>query len=758
MEKIIIQLAAEDIEQTVDLALDSFYDDSYFVDLFPKEKQRKKHLRKIFLDSISFCVQENLAFGIKDEDSLIAFILCLDYDKLRKTDVKHLSSIFGFELNRVVNLGLDRGKAGSSQDEIFLAALECGAYLMYLLSIAVKTEYRKQGIASQLVDFVIQKFPNYCLMGDVSNTHSLSIYEKRNFQINKLADNYFLIQKEPEIKLFEKEIKQSVFLAFPSESLYRRLFPNSKNNGFFDKIEGYTTIKSPHSVDDFMVSFTSECEAFVVEVSYNELLTYQRFVNLSITKEVILKTKNTQTECFLYCLLQERKTPPLYNSVLNNMLEIRQQEWDIIPDGIISFPIEYIDLEQITQKSVKSYDKTIAHLLDVLDFRTHYESGVPKRWQSNGGKNSNSFKDRIKRYYLGKIEISIFEESNVETYIKGGDQIGQPALVDVILSIDTYSNCGVVSIISLSLPFLLSHFLDNVIRNQLMVRKNDNWVNFYEMINIDFGLIKRGSPKAFVNIHKDRSELSDNILSSLLFLETIYAEDEGMGCIVDKDILQLLGDKNGLGQYKYASVYAYSNIVLQISSKFSSTVYDRIASESITLFYIELVLFEESAICITNEQITDFFSQKQNRLPNNALRTINRIFKDYSKTIEFWDIQVNYPSSKKSLKMIRDAFGIEGLLKRLERNQNQLQQLFETQRDILDRIEASMLNYIVLTLTLLQLVTILLPFVFTTPELITSPKAFVFSGMAVVLIVFSLAKRLFARNNYNSGKNKNRRR
>ena len=73
---------------------------------------------------------------------------------------------------------------------------------------------------------------------------------------------------------------------------------------------------------------------------------------------------------------------------------------------------------------------------------------------------------------------------------------------------------------------------------------------------------------------------------------------------------------------------------------------------------------------------------------------------------------MNYPSSKKSMTMLRTAFEIEENIKNFEKNQKELRNLFETKRDIIDRMESTMLNYIILFLTLIQGISIILPMIF----------------------------------------------
>jgi GNAT superfamily N-acetyltransferase len=677
------------------------------------------------------------AYGIKDGTSFISYILFFDYDNIYKTNPDDLKRLFIPEKDISLGFSLfsNTQQTNNLWDKIHRTAMLYGSYLLYLLSIGVKKEYRNRGFASQLIRFATDRHPNYYIMTDVSNPILLSLLEKERekcFLLQELEEHYSLAILHPPIKLSKNPPANNISLVIPTLDVLRKVFPDCNKSYISTVVQGYSTVTS-HGFDDFIFEPESKTEALIIQVTYQDLLTYQRYINLSICKESILENK-----VVIYHRTEERKDSPVYNDTLKKMLVTRQEEWNIIPDIYISFPVEYSDITILEKKSKENYDKTISHLLESLNYRTYYESGVPKKEDLKiKNASSNSFKDRICRYYLGKISVHVLEETTYETYIDGGDKIGQPASIDLIISVDTMSKIGVISLVSLSAPFLLSHFLDNIIRNQLTVAHDNKDLNLYEYMELEFSLIRRGSPKAFINIPADRHWLDDKILSSLLFLETIYDPEEGMGCVVDKDITSILGNKNGIAQYQYASVYTYSNSVIQISRLFEGTVFNRILTEVITFFYIELLLFEEAAICSTNEKIVGFLSSKQAKSPIKTLKQIQRIHNEYSKTIEFWDIEVNYPSSKKSLQEIRNAFQLENKIERLNRNQEQLQLVFKTERDILDRVEASILNYMVLTLTLFQLVNFIFPSILAGDVGENSKKSFLIFIVIVLIALYA---------------------
>ncbi|MBW7571398.1 GNAT family N-acetyltransferase [Caproiciproducens faecalis] len=738
----ITEISESDWEQAADLAVSCFINDLYFQKMIPEEQERKSELKKNFLDAVTYCGAENGAFGIKENGRLIAFILFFDYDRLNKSNPQQMSRFFGYDASGGSRFQLTHPTTVSDQRFIQLKAEECGVRTTYLLSLGVDEPYRRAGLATRLVRFVRESYPNHSLLSDISNPESIGLYKKQGFQIREMSENYYWVKGDPLLDSAGAENAEQIYLALPNEETLSAVFGNEQIAFETAEIFGYRVEKNSAGYS-FLKEPSACCRAVIAPVSREQLFLYQKTICLANNTEEY--RSGGGKNYFIYYRTYPYDNPVLYNGLLNEMLRTRQSEWSIIPDVYVSFPIEYSSISALQNAGQGKYDKTIAQLLDLLDFRTHFESGVPK--QNSLPKNGSSFKERIRRYYLGKIKIVVAGETTPETYLTGGEEIGRPAFVDLILSVDRQSSCGVVSVASLSCPFLLSHFLDSIVRNQFTVKKdNGDTENFYEYLEREFQVLKRGTPKAFVTIPNKRGQIQNNELASLLFTETIYQQGENMGRVIDRDVVQIVENEHGMAQYEYAHGYAYSNIFVQISDTFPFEITNRIEFESITLFYIELLMFEESAIVTTSEKIVDFLSPDGGHTPNEVLSKTHQIFDEYSRTIEFWDIQVNYPSSKKSLAMLRNAFRIDEQLQRLERNQNQLQRVFDTQRDLLDRLDSSNLNYILLFFTLLQVLALLVPGIFTTGGIFTEQKILAYLFLAAGLFVYvKLKNRILAR-------------
>ncbi len=724
----VVRLKKDDEDKLLELFLDCFCEDPYYKKLFPDKNTIRNDMKVSFQEVIAFCLDNNNVFGVfENENNLIGFLIYFDYLEVKSKDSKMFNKIFG--TNKIEKIPYF--------NEIHKKLLDSYENIIYLLSLGVKEEYRKKGIASTLIDFLIKNYEGYSIASDVSNEVSLEIYRKRNFMIEKISDNYYYVKTKTAIKNnlyidFDKEL----YIAMPEETLIEKILNYNKKLEKEIQIEGYTTV-----FDGYLYSFkkliSSNVSAYIYKINYEELLEIQRYINMTLYIENKLSDDEGGT-FLLYSIIDYHKNNILYNEELELLIKKHSNEWDTISDVQIFFPIEYKDQKKILSKEQVG-DININLFLKSLDFRTYYESGIPKWTESNKG--VLDYRRRLHRIFLGKYRIKITKETSLMTYEFNFDDIGQPAFVYLIATIDLESNTGVITLISLSTPFLLSHLLDNTIRNQILIcvddfdkssNKQDKYVNLYDFLESYLGVYKRGSPKTFINLPYEKDKMKHCELASLLMSETIYSTDEELGCFIDHDIMEIVESENGMGQYDRGFVAAATNVLLYFAPILRTSIEERILEEAITVFYIELLTLEEAATEIANNSIIKLLTNVSYIEINDFLHETHLIFNKYVKTMVFWDVKMNYPSSKKSMTMLRKAFKIEENISNFERNQKELRNIFETKRDIIDRMESAMLNYIILFLTLIQGISIILPMIFGGTNFPTNQ----IYGMGIVTLSF----------------------
>ena len=689
---IIKPIKIADIDIVAQVAAECFADDHFYASLHSDREQRKELLKKLFIESIHICILHGHAYFYESKGECIAFALWFNYNRLKKLDIKAFNHIF---------TSTDNHLEGKLKEELHSIEniLNGSREYFYLLAIGVTPSHRRQGIATTLVRKMLDTYPQYNLFADVSNQRSLKIYEQLGFEILEKSGSCTFIRLLSQQKDYCIPEDNNIYLAIPN---------TCSAESFFNKKVKSQPITLPYmevietGCPFFRQSLYQSCPARLIKISYIELLRYQRFINILNFQEIELTIDNTSCLVYVYSGHDERNI--IYNNEIHHSLYCKQCEWSIVPDVYISVPILYNNIDKLIQTHNQHDEFTINRVLTSLDFRTTYEAGIPVK-----DLDSRCFKYRIHRFYLGKVTVQIQSEDQISfNGLANKINIGTPVEIGLIISVDEMTQCGVLHLISLSCGLPITQLLDSVSRNQInIIKATSQSENFYQYIKNEFDLEKKGTAKSFITIPQKREEIGNDLLASMLFCETLYEDNESIGKVADKEIVQKLVSPTGIAQYNYACVFAHTNIVMQISDTLQGSVTERIIKESITLFYIELILFEEAAIYIADDRIVNFLTQLDQYSPNQVLKNINLIISNHVRTIEFWDIQMNYPSSKKSVDDIRRAFKIRKEQEKIECNKAQLLTIHQIRSAIVDRTEASIVSAAGIILTVISVIDII---------------------------------------------------
>ena len=666
MELTLSTLQSAHTDAVMELFCTCFAEDHYYADLFPEETTRAEEMRRRFTPSVRTCLESGLCRGVWQGESLAAFTLVFDYGALKQSDPTRFAEVFGGQYAEGrLELPYRRDLHGRVE--------QLDGQVLFLLSVAVRPDLQRRGLAGGLIDLYLNEHPDCTLVSDVSNDGSLELYRRRNFNVEPIEEGYHLVLH-----------RAGTATACPGETL-RLLVPAAGGPELPGGESARTRLVPGLRVGQgwdtawFERDENAVAEALLVEPEGEAFWRYQRWMSMAHYGE------HAAGDCLYYVQEVPYRHALLYNDLLREMTAARRTEWSVIPDVYVSVPVQYTAETLAVCEHGRETGSTMRELLRALEFRTYYESGIPS--QKGNVDDLASFKRRIRRYSLGRVEVQLTDEITLEQYRQTGDPIGQPGLVELYLSVDTESGCAVLTLFALAAPFLLSHFMDNVARNQLLVARGEERENLYDWLNREFHIIKRGTAKILVTVPRPKSCLADSQIASLLASETIYPDGENFGRIIDQDILAAVESETGMGQYDRAFLCAYTTTVLQFCPDLSAAVKDRIFEESVALFYIELILMEEAAIHIADQSIVKLFSEEVTS-PVEFLSKVDAIYDDYSSTIDFWNIQVNYPTSQKSIQMLRDAFQLDQQLGWMQRNLDHMKLVFETKCDLIDRKES----------------------------------------------------------------------
>lgn len=176
------RLSLSDLDNTIELFQEAFKDDHIYNEC---EFSISAGLPNSFKNSIKYSIENGISFGYFINAKLIGFILAFDYNDGMKNHYNSMKEIFEMQ---------DSGESlyGDELSILFDEAKKHNS-LYYIMSIAVKNEYRQKGIASSLLDKLMESTNNADIISDVSSMISIPMYIKRQFKIEDIENDYKLV-------------------------------------------------------------------------------------------------------------------------------------------------------------------------------------------------------------------------------------------------------------------------------------------------------------------------------------------------------------------------------------------------------------------------------------------------------------------------------------------------------------------------------------------------------------------------------------
>lgn len=543
----------------------------------------------------------------------------------------------------------------------------------------------------RLIELLREQYRDSHLLFRISGEQSekfqedLAVVSEKNLKSHRYdaaGENVWLFHFAPQIRMEDTYFEEEILLILPGQEVLLEMGIEEAEVTMVE-LTGYEIVQSEKG-SAFFRKPGAACEGVLLQCDYEQLLRYQRFINLTDYEEHFEQTD--RGKALIYSEKYQSDSSLLWNDLLREMVKTRKAEWSIVPDSYIMYPVTYKDHDRLLECAC--YDnQEISNYMHYMDIRLQCETGVP--FGKDGIDLMERYKNRLERIPLGRLRVRITLEMILDILDHEDQPVGCDAEVEAVLSIDRSSHIGVLTLVSLSTPFLLSHFLDNIVRNQLMViEENGEAVNLYAYMQEKWGLNASGTPKSYEMIPKEKNCLNKKQLGAVLLSETIYEEGEDFGEFTDAEILKLTNSETGMGQYSRAFVVAHTNVLLDFEKDLRGTIQARMYNAAFTCFYVELLMFEEAALTCFNKELIDLMAEVMRIEPTEFLTSARTITNRYLNTVDFWNVSVNYPSSQKSLQMIRKSFLIDDLREKMEYNQKQVGNIFNINREIVDRQEA----------------------------------------------------------------------
>ena len=389
-------------------------------------------------------------------------------------------------------------------------------------------------------------------------------------------------------------------------------------------------------------------------------------------------------------------------------------EKKLIADIYTLIPARYESFERIYKYHVEDNNFIANNIITGLIFQENFEYGVDES-------NDRRFKDRIRRIDLGTIHLMLLEETHYNYFDKTQIECiaEDPIPVRLIASLDLETHTAVLYMIYMGYNDRASKYLDQITRNEIRVAVPESeyfhheghmkkivseggnefyTVCLHDYIYCKYQIEKLGIPRnlvisPFITDEENDIVTHKSYISSILYGETSFAEEEELGKIVDDSIDDLLAREYGDNIYDYAKFYISRVTVLQCEETYKDYVVERIDFAVVELFYMELIVLELAAIYNASSNISKFINnyniqtsfwkklkESFTASSEDVLGKIDEILEEYARTLDFWDVPMNYHSSKKALDIIREKFEVEREVAQLERNRSEISSIYESRK------------------------------------------------------------------------------
>lgn len=688
-EVVVRALSTADVDELSKLAAQVFRDDSFYATIFP-ESNIEEELCAMFAKCARMCLDGGYIVGAFEGETnkMVGFSMLFDFNFVRENKPQFYEEIFPAEHN-LYQLSRRIAEFVGRYSEY-----------LYILSIGVSPQWRRRGVCRSILESITTNFAHYNIISDVSNPLMGEILCRQfGFKEAFVHDQLRVVHRLSDIADRVGECYAQVSVRF--------VVPNGFDAQLLPDVESVkcdVEVRNIASVGNSLAFRADATQSTTVQLVVGTIKTLQywhRLINPIFCDETVVEVDGADALCYIQ--EDEQQSNPDQVEAAQTLLSQYGEEFTLGTDTITSIPIEYCDLSKLVEPSKRP--RNIQRIMQCLRFRTDYETGM----FVDDNDSDSSLSKRIVRRYLGSYNVRLYHESQISFNLSCEEEqvISDNLVVGVVASVDSYTSCGVLHLVILSSNVPISQYLDSASRNQIMVRLEGETINLFSMLQRRFSIFKRGSAKNYVSIHEARKNIDDQMLASILYSETYYRAEEGLGKVVDPGIMDQVCKEMGLAQYNYASAYFHSNMVVQIAP-LSCSFKDRIIGETVTMFYVEMVLFEESSIGNMSAKIVDFLTHADSEKPKRIFQNIAALYANDTKSMAFWDIKVNYPSSKVAINLIRDAFQIEKQREQLELKKQQLYSISEVRSNLHSYVESQIVTIVGALLTVISLLDLVL--------------------------------------------------
>ena len=261
----------------------------------------------------------------------------------------------------------------------------------------------------RLIELLREQYRDSHLLFRISGEQSekfqedLAVVSEKNLKSHRYdaaGENVWLFHFAPQIRMEDTYFEEEILLILPGQEVLLEMGIEEAEVTMV-KLTGYEIVRSEKG-SAFIRKPGAACEGVLLQCDYEQLLRYQRFINLTNYEEHFEQTD--RGKALIYSEKYQSDSSLLWNDLLREMVKTRKAEWSIVPDSYIMYPVTYKEQDRLLECAC--YDnQEIGNYMHYMDIRLQCETGVP--FGKDGIDLMERYKNRLERIPLGRLRVRI---------------------------------------------------------------------------------------------------------------------------------------------------------------------------------------------------------------------------------------------------------------------------------------------------------------------------------------------------------------
>ena len=233
----------------------------------------------------------------------------------------------------------------------------------------------------RLIELLREQYRDSHLLFRISGEQSekfqedLAVVSEKNLKSHRYdaaGENVWLFHFAPQIRMEDTYFEEEILLILPGQEVLLEMGIEEAEVTMV-KLTGYEIVRSEKG-SAFFRKPGAACEGVLLQCDYEQLLRYQRFINLTNYEEHFEQTD--RGKALIYSEKYQSDSSLLWNDLLREMVKTRKAEWSIVPDSYIMYPVTYKEQDRLLECAC--YDnQEIGNYMHYMDIRLQCETGVP---------------------------------------------------------------------------------------------------------------------------------------------------------------------------------------------------------------------------------------------------------------------------------------------------------------------------------------------------------------------------------------------